>query len=331
MDQIGRRKILHAGGAVVAALVAAPFIAAAQRLEKIKRIGYVIPQSSGERNEAFVEALRSLGYVEGRNLHIEMRFAEGMPERLPNLVEDVIRTGIDVLVVGSTIGARAAKNATTTIPIVFAGSSDPVAAGIVTNLARPDGNLTGTSLALSDGFAAKYLQLLSEAAPDVRHFAALWNSSNPAAKRFPTDLQGAGRTLGSRIDLHQASNAGELDAALAAIGSSGARGLIVAPSPFAVTRQDTLIQFAATKGLPAIYFDESFPLAGGLMAYGPSFVDAHRRAATYVDRILKGARPGDLPVEQPTKFNLIVNLRAANALGRRIPQAILLRADRVIE
>jgi len=331
MDQIGRRRMLHAGGAVVVALVAAPFTAAAQRSERINRIGYVIPQSHGERNEAFVQALRALGYIEGRNLHIEMRFAEGRPERLPNLVEDVIRTGIDVLVVGSTIGARAAKNATTTIPIVFAGSSDPVAAGIVTNLARPDGNLTGTSLALSDGFAAKYLQLLMEAAPGIRHFAALWNSSNPAAKRFATDLQGAGRTLATRVDLHHASNAGELDAALAAIGGSGARGLIVTPSPFAVARQNTLIQFAATKGLPAIYFDESFPQAGGLMAYGPSFVDAHRRAATYVDRILKGAKPSDLPVEQPTKFSLIVNLRAANSLGLKIPQSILLRTDRVIE
>ena len=331
MDQIGRRRTLLAGSAVIVALVTAPLTAAAQRSERIHRIGYVIPQSHGERNEAFVQALRALGYVEGRNLHIEMRFAEGRPERLPNLVEEVIRTGIDVLVVGSTIGARAAKNATTTIPIVFAGSSDPVAAGIVTNLARPDGNLTGTSLALSDGFAAKYLQLLMEATPGIRHFAALWSSSNPAARRFATDLQGAARTLGTRIDLHHASNAGELDAALAAISGSDARGLIVTPSPFAVTRQDTLIQFAATKGLPAMYFDESFPKAGGLMAYGPSFVDAHRRAATYVDRILKGAKPGDLPVEQPTKFSLIVNMRTANALGLRIPQAFLLRVDRVIE
>ncbi|MEK6244398.1 MAG: ABC transporter substrate-binding protein, partial [Pseudomonadota bacterium] len=305
--------------------------AEAQRAEKIHRIGYVSPQSRGERNEAFVQALQKLGYVEGRNVHIEMRFAEGSPERLPNLVEEVIRRGIDVLVVSSTIGARAAKNATSTIPIVFAGSSDPVLAGIVTNLAHPDGNLTGTSLALSDGFAEKYLELLKEAAPKIGHFAVLWSSSNPAAARFVRDLQSAARTLGARVDVHHASNPVELDAALAAISGSGARGLVVTPSPFAVTSQDKLIRFAASRRLPAMYFAENFPDAGGLMAYGPSLVDAHRRAATYVDRILKGAKPGELPVEQPTKFNLIVNLKTANALGLKIPQAVLLRVDRVIE
>ncbi len=331
MDQVGRRRILVAWSALFGALVVAPFTAEAQRTERIHRIGYVIPQSRGARNEAFVQALQKMGYVEGRNVHIEMRFAEGHPERLPGLVEEVIRTGIDVLVVGATIGARAAKNATSTIPIVFAGSSDPVAAGIITNLARPDGNLTGTSLALSDGFAGKYLELLKAAAPQVRHFAALWSSSNPAATRFVRDLQAAAPTLGVRVDVHHASNPAELDAALAAISGSGALGLVVTPSPFAVTSQDKLIRFAASRRLPAMYFDESFPAAGGLMAYGPSLVDAHRRAATYVDRILRGAKPGDLPVEQPTIFNLIVNLRTANALGLTIPQAVLLRTDRLIE
>ena len=331
MAQRKRRTLLVAWGALLVAPLVAPFNAEAQRTERVHRIGYVIPQSRGARNEAFVQALRELGYAEGRNLHIEMRFAEGRPERLPGLVEEVIRLRIDVLVVGSTIGARAAKNATTTIPVVFAGSSDPVLGGIVTNLARPEGNLTGTSLALSDGFAGKWLELLKQAVPDVSHVAALWSSTNPAAARFVRDLQTAARTLDVRLDVHHAANPPELDQALAAIGGSGARGLIVTPYPFAVTNQDKLVQFAASRRLPAMYFDENFPNAGGLMSYGPNIVDAHRRAGRYVDKILKGAKPGDLPVEQPTKFDLTVNLKTANALGLKIPQLILFRADQVIE
>ncbi len=331
MDKIRRWQYLVAGGALLVASLAAPFNAEAQRTERVHRIGFVSPVSPGQRNEAFVQGLRELGYVEGRNVHIEMRFADGRPDRLPGLVEEMIRLRVDVLVVGATIGARAAKNATTTIPIVFAASSDPVAGGIVTNLARPEGNITGTSLAQSDDFAAKYLELLKQAAPNVSHFAVLWSSANPAATRFVRDLQAAARILAVRLDVHHAADPPELDVALAAISSSGARGLIVCPYPFAVVNRDKLVQFAAIRRLPAMYFDENFPMAGGLMAYGPSNSDAYRRAATYVDKILKGAKPGDLPVEQPTRFDLIVNLKTANALGLKIPQMVLIRADRVIE
>ncbi len=309
----------------------APLAAEAQRAERVHRIGFVSPTSPGPRNIAFLQGLWELGYVEGRNVDIELRFAEGRPERLPGLVDELVRMKVDVLVVGATIGARAAKRATTTIPIVFAGSSDPVAGGIVSNLARPEGNITGFSLAYGDGFAGKWLELLKEATPGVSQFAALWSSSNAAAARFVKELQDAARRLKARLDIHHAATLPELDAALAAIGSSGARGMIVTPSPFSVTHQDKLIQFAASKQLPTMYFVEDFADAGGLMSYGPSIVDAYRRAAAYVDKILKGAKPGDLPVEQPTRFELIINLKAANALGLRIPQSILLRADRVIE
>ena len=327
MDLVGRRTFLAAWSA----LLIAPYAAEAQCAERVYRIGYVTPHVPGARNQAFVQALRELGYVEGRNVHIEMRFAEGRPERLAGLVEEMVRLRVDVLVVGATIGARAAKKATTTIPVVFAGSSDPVAGGIVTNLARPEGNLTGTSLALSDGFAGKWLELLKQAAPGVSHIAALWSSTNAAAARFVRDLQAAARTLDVRLDMHHASKPAELDEALTAISSTDARGLIVTPSPFAATNRDKLVQFAANRRLPGMYFDEAFAHAGGLMTYGPSFADAYRRAATYVDKILKGAKPGDLPVEQPTKFDLIVNLKTANAFGLKIPQSLLLRADRVIE
>ena len=305
--------------------------AEAQKPERVHRIGFLSTTGPGPRNEAFRQGLRELGYVDGQDLKIEMRFAEGRPERLPGLVEELIRGKVDLLVVGATIGARAAKKATTTIPIVFAGSSDPIAGGIVADLARPGGNITGFSLAYGDGFAGKWLELLKEIAPDVAQFAVVWSSSNLAAAKFVKELQAAAKVLHVGLDVHQAGDLRELEAALSAIGNSGARGLIVTPSPFAFTQRDRLVEFAAHKRLPAIYFVEDFADAGGLMAYGPSIVDSYRRAATYVDKILKGAKPGDLPVEQPTRFELIVNLRSARALGLKVPQSVQLRADRVIE
>ncbi|MET0166131.1 MAG: ABC transporter substrate-binding protein [Vicinamibacterales bacterium] len=312
-------------------VMAAPLAVAAQRAERVYRIGFVSPTPPGPRSDAFLQGLRGLGYVEGQNVSIEMRFAEGRPERLPGLIEEMIRLKVDVLVVGATIGARAAKRATTTIPIVFAGSSDPVAGGIVGNLARPEGNITGTSLAYGESFAGKWLELLKEAAPNISHFSALWSSSNAAAAGFAKELQVAARTVQVRLDMHHAANLAELDEALTAIGSSGAQGLIVTPSPFSATNRDRLVEFAASKRLPAMYFVEDFPDAGGLMSYGPSIADAYRRAATHVDNILKGARPADLPVEQPTKFELVINLKTAKALGLTIPQSLLLRADEVIQ
>ncbi|CAG0955672.1 hypothetical protein BURK1_00437 [Burkholderiales bacterium] len=327
MGQAGRRKFLVAGGA----LLVVPLAGETQRAERIYRIGFVSPTSPGARNVAFLRGLRELGYVEGQDVNIEMRFGDGQPERLPGLVEELIRLKVDVLVVGATIGARAAKKATTTIPIVFAGSSDPVAGGIVANLARPGGNITGVSLAYGDGFAGKWLELPDEAVPNASHFSALWSSSNAAAAKFVKELQVAARVLNARLDVHQAASLPELDDALAAIGRSGARSLIVTPSPFAATQRDKLVQFAATAGLPAMYFTDDFADAGGLMSYGPSIGDSYRRAAAYVDKILKGAKPGDLAVEQPTRFELTINLRTARTLGLKIPRSVLLRADRIIE
>ena len=327
MEQGGRRRLLVAGGS----LLLAPLLARAQGAQKVYRIGFLSPTAPGLRDQAFLRGMRELGYVEGRNVHIEMRFAEGRPERLPGLAEELIGLKPDVLAVGSTIGARAVKKATTTIPIVFAGSSDPVAGGLVPNLAHPGGNITGFSLAYGDGFAGKWMELLKEVAPEVSHVAALWSSSNAAAVRFVKELQTAARKLDVALDVHLARNLPELDVALAAIGRSRAQGLIVVPSPFAATQRRKLVQFAAGERLPAVYFFEKFANAGGLMSYGPDFADVYRRAASHVDRILKGAKPGDLPVENPTKFDLVVNLKTAKALGITIPQSILLRADRVIE
>lgn len=327
MKRIGRRIFLVSG----TALLLAPRAARGQRAPRIPRIGFVVSTSPGPRQDAFLRGLRNLGYVAGRTVHVETRFAEGRPERFPGLIQDLIGLKVDVLVVGSTIGARAAQRATTTIPIVFAGSSDPVAAGLVATLARPGGNLTGFSFAYGDGFARKWLELLKQTVPALAHVAALWSSSNAAAAGFVTEIQAAAGALQVRLDAHQAATPAELDAALTAIGGSGARGLVVMPSPFAVTRQARLVEFAASRRLPAMSFAEDFADAGGLMSYGPSIVESYRRAASHVDKILKGTRPGDIPVEQPTRFELAINLGTARALGLEIPQAVLLRADRLIE
>ncbi len=322
-----RRHILILG----TALVVVPVVVEGQRGEKVRRIGFLSPSGRGPRNDACLQGLRELGYIEGRNVVVEMRFAEGRPEDLPGLVQELIRLKSEVLVVGATIGARAAKNATTSIPVVFAGSSDPVAGGIVMNLARPEANITGFSLAIGEGFAGKWLELLKEAAPNVSHCAVIWSSSNKAATRFVKELQAAARGLQVSLEVHDATNLSELDQAIAAIAHSGAHGLIVTPSPFSAANKDKFIQFAASRRLPAIYFDEDFADAGGLMSYGPNIVETYRQAARHVDKILKGAQPGSLPVEQATRFSLVVNLKTARTLGLQLPQSVRLRADRVIE
>jgi putative ABC transport system substrate-binding protein len=308
-----------------------PAAVGAQTAKRIPRIGFVSPTARGRRNEAFVRGMQALGHVDGRDVEIVMRFADGRSDRLPALVRELLDLPVDVLVVGSTLGARAARDATTTVPVVFAGSSDPAAAGVVANLARPGGNLTGTSTAYSDGFAAKWLELLREAAPTISRVAVLWSPSNASAARYVHDLEISARASAAQLDVHRASDAGQLDEALTAIGRGRAQGLIVTPSPLAASQQDRLVGFAVDRRLPAIYFTDDFVDAGGLMSYGPSIVDAYRRSAAYVDRILKGAKPGDLPVEQPTRYELIVNAKTARTLGLVLPKALLARADRMVE
>lgn len=326
MLRLRRRQFLLA-----ACALAGVRAAAAPASTQVPRIGFLSPTSPGARDEAFLKGLRDLGYEVGRNVSVEMRFAEGRPERLQGLVEELLARGPDVLAVGATIGALAAKKASSTVPIVFAGASDPVAAGVVDSLARPGGNVTGVSTAYGDDFAGKWLELLKEAAPELERVAVLWSSSNPAAAGFVAVLRAAARASKVSVEAHHAADRAELAKVLAAIANRGRQGLIVTPSPFAETQRDALVRFAAVRRLPAVYFVDGFAEAGGLMSYGPSIVDAYRRAAWYVDRILRGARPAELPVEQPTKFELVVNLEAARALGLVIPRSLMLRADRLIE
>ncbi len=317
---------------VVLGLAAAGVLpAAVAQPARLPRIGFLSPVAPDARRDALLEGLRELGYVDGKTMRLEMRFADGRPERLAGLAAELAAMDLDVMVAGSTIGARAAKKATGAIPIVFAGSSDPVAGGLVSNLARPEGNITGFSLAYGDAFAGKWLELLKEASPELSAVAVLWSSSNAAAERFVKAIEAAARALGVRIDAHHAANPAQLDTALAAIGASDAKGLVVAPSPFAASHRRRLVAFAEEKRLRAMYFAADFAEAGGLMSYGPSIPDTYRRAATYVDRILKGAKPAELPVEQPTRFELVINMKTARALGLDIPRAVLLRADRTID
>jgi len=320
-------------GVLLAALLAVVSLAAsAQPGSRVYRIGFVSPTSPGPTIEAFRKGLRESGYVEGRNVIVEARFAEGRSERIPALVAEVLALKVDVLVVGSAVAALAAKKATTTVPVVFTGLIDPVAPGIVTSLAHPGGNITGTTFGVGGAaFAAKWVEGLKEAAPGVAHVAVLWSSANPASAPSVSNMQAAARTLNMRLDLLDAGSPAKLDAAFAAIGAGGARGLIVSNDPFFFANRARLVQFAATQRLPAVYFTRDFVDEGGLMAYGSSVADSYLRAATYVDRILKGAKPGDLPIDQPTRFELVINLKTAKALGLAVPRSLLVRADQVIE
>jgi putative ABC transport system substrate-binding protein len=310
-------------------LLAAPLAAGAQQAGKVYRIGVVT--STTHFTDAFRQGLRELGYVEGQNVIVEQRSTQGQSDRFPELVAEMIRLKVDVLVVSGAFGVLAAKKATTTVPIVFLGVGDPVASGIVASLARPGGNITGTSIALGEGFAGKWVELLKEASPRASHVAVLWNSTNPTAVIYLKELRSTAQAVHVRLDLVDVRNLAELDGSFAAIGASGARGLIVTADPLFFSNRTKLLRFASTKRLPAIYFFRDFVDDGGLMAYGPSLADAFRRAATYVDRIIRGASPADLPIEQPTKFELLINLKTAKALGLTIPQSLLQRADQVIE
>jgi len=316
-------------------LLAAPLVSAAQLAEKMYRVTVIIPTSlpPGHPSYGFRRQLHDLGYVEGRNVIIDYRTADAQPDRLPELVAEAVRQKADVLVVGSTLGVVAAKSVTTTVPIVFVGVSDPVAQGLVANLAHPGGNVTGISMAIGEGFGGKWVELFKDALPKATHFAVLWNSMAPPRPTFVNEMHTAAQALKVRLDLVDVQNVTHFDGAFAAITASRAQGMIVTAAPLLSFSANgpRLIQFAANKRLPAVYPFRDFVEGGGLMAYGPSLTESFGRAAIYVDKLLKGAKPADLPVEQPTKFELVINLKTAKALGLTIPRSLLQRADQVIE
>jgi putative ABC transport system substrate-binding protein len=314
--------------ALALALLAVARLAAAQPPERTVRVGLLAPASRSDDVEGFLDGMRELGYVEGRNLIIEYRAAGGKTERLDELLAELIRLNVDVIVTGGTPAALAAKRARTTIPVVIGAMGDPVESGVVASLARPGGNITGLSLVVSEGFAGKYLELLREAVPKASRVAIL---GRPSAGSPVQAMERAAKSFDVRLQLVEIKQPGELDRGFSDMTAQRADALIVTPSPFNLTHRDRIVSLAAKHRLPAMYGLTTFVEAGGLMAYGASLRDLYRRAATYVDKILKGAKPADLPVEQATKFELVINSRTARALGLAIPPSLRVRADRIIE
>ena len=314
--------------ALLLALLGFSGSAGAQPPERTVRIGLLAPASGSDDIEGFLAGMRDLGYVDGRNLVVEYRVAGGRVERLDDLLAELIRLKVDVIVTGGTPAALAAKRARTAIPVVIGAMGDPVEAGVVASLARPGGNITGLSLQTSEGFAGKYLELLREAVPKASRVAIL---GRPLASSPIQAMEQAARSLDVRLQLVAIDQAGQLDRGFAEMTAQNAAALVVTPSPFNLAHRERIVGLAARHRLPAMYGLTAFVDAGGLMAYGASLRDLYRRAATYVDKILKGAKPADLPIEQATKFDLVINLKTARALGLVIPPSLLGRADRVID
>ncbi len=320
---------------VALGLLLAPLAARGQQAGKVFRIGILgtSPPTTPEvsRNyEAFFQGLRELGYVEGQNIIVERRYSEGRQELLPDLAAELVRLKVDVIVAAGTPTPVAAKRATATIPIVMTNTSDPVALGLVTTLARPGGNVTGLSIQTVE-LVGKQLELLKQVVPKASRIAFLTNPSNPGSALQLREAQTAARSLGVQLQVLEARRPDDLDRAFAAMTRERARAVLVPGDPVFFLYRTQISELAMKSRLPAMFALREHGEAGGRMAYGPSLRDNFRRAATYVDKILKGAKPGDLPVEQPTKFELVVNLKTAKALGLTIPQSILIRADEVIQ
>jgi putative tryptophan/tyrosine transport system substrate-binding protein len=316
------------GVTLCAALFALCSPVGAQQPHKIPRIGFLVAPSESffsARLEGFRLGLRNLGYIEGKNIVIEYRYAEGNLRRLPELAAELVHLNVDVIV-ASGPSSLAAKNATNVIPIVFAAVQDPVASGLVSNLATPGGNVTGLST-LAPELGGKRLELLKEVVPKITRAAFLWGAGVPTATK---EIRSAAQGLGLQLHSLEVRNAKDLDVAFEAAMKERVQGLLTSPGAFINTYQTRIVEFTAKNRLPAIYTTAETVEAGGLMSYAPNQIDQFRRAAIYVDKILKGAKPADLPIEQPTKFELIINLKAAKQIGLTIPPNVLARADKVI-
>src|SRR5262245_18045903 len=329
MAALSRRAFL----ASAAVTLAAPLAAEAQQPGKVARVGLLMPVSSADARtnvEAFRQGLRELGYIEGQNIAIEARYSDGRDERLRDLAADLVNMKVAVIVTWGTPSARAARGATKTIPIVTAAVTDPLGTGLIVSLARPGGNLTGVS---SGGAAlsGKTLGLLKELAPGIKRIAVLWNPANPIQPVMFRETQVAAEAMRIQVQSVGVSDANELDMAVATMTGERAQAMVVLQDPMLQANRRRIVDSAASLRLPAVYERKAWVDAGGLMSYGVDFASNFRRAATYVDKILKGARPGDLPVEEPTKFELVINLKTAKALGLTIPPSLLLRADQVIQ
>ncbi len=316
-------------------LLAAPLPAEAQQAAKVWRVGRLelgrgfVPESNPE-HKAFVQGLQEHGYIVGQNIMIEYRGTEGKQEGLRELAAELVRLRVDVLVTPGTLSTLAAQQATTTIPIVMVAVGDPVGTGFAATLARPGGNITGLS-DLNPDLSAKRLELLKEVFPRLARAAVLLNPAHPPNVRQLGETQAAARTLGVTLQTLEVRKSEDFERAFAAAARERAGAIVVLPDAFTVSHRDQIAELAARHRLPTMFGTRPYVAAGGLMAYGASTADLNRRAATFIDKILKGVKPGDLPVEQPTKFELVINLKTAKALGLTLPPSVLLRADEVIQ
>jgi putative tryptophan/tyrosine transport system substrate-binding protein len=318
---------------VATLILAALHTAGAQQPKKVPRIGLLSSgsvSSTKEGAEAFRQGLKELGYVENESIVIEYRYSEGVGERLPNLATELLQLKIDVIVAIGTPASQAAKNATKTIPIVMIGVTDPVGTGLVASLAHPGGNVTGLSNLYED-VGGKQLELLKEAFPKILRVAVLWDPANAAHALWLENIKVAARVLRVTLQPVEVHGPDDLEPAFAALKREGASAFIVLANALTNTYRTRIVSFAAKSRLPAIYPHSRFTDAGGLMSYGANLSALDHRAATYVDKILKGAKPAELPVEQPTKFEFIINLKAAKQIGLTIPPNVLARADKVIK
>jgi putative ABC transport system substrate-binding protein len=304
----------------------------AQQLTSIPRIGFLAAPSAAAisfHTEAFRQGLRELGYLEGKNIAIEWRFADGKLDRIPVLAAELVRLNVNVIVTGGPMDTRMAKQATSTIPIVMTWDQDPVGSGFVTSLARPGGNVTGLSV-LAPEISTKQLELLQEIVPRLSRVAFLGNSREPGNAQALRETEAAARSFGVQLQYLDVLAPNDIETAIRAASDGRAHAILVLTSPVTSAHRNQVVDLAAKYRLPAIYHRQQFVDDGGLMSYGVSQTDLDRRAAIYVDKILKGAKPADLPVEQPTKFELVINLKTATQIGITIPPNVLARADRVI-
>jgi putative ABC transport system substrate-binding protein len=311
-------------------IVILPFVhlAHAQQAKKVARIGLLVPGSQSAfsvRIDAFRQGLRELGYLEGQNIVIEYRYGEGKTERLPELAGELVRLKVDVIVTASTLSVQAAKKTSGTVPVIFTAVNDPVGTGLVASFARPGGNVTGMTN-LSTELDGKRLELLKETFPKVIRVAYLCNPNSPKS-----EMQAAAQALGVQLQTLEVRSANDFNPAFEAVLKARAQAIIISPSPVFITYQKQIVDFAAKNRLPAVYATGDYVIGGGLMSYAHNNLENWRRAATYVDKILKGAKPADLPVEQPTKFELVINLKAAKQIGLTVPPNVLARADKVIK
>jgi putative ABC transport system substrate-binding protein len=308
-----------------------PLVSESQRAAKATRVGYLTPSAQPAREEAFRRELTQLGYVEGPDFVIEYRSADGRFERLPDLAAELVGLKVDVLVAVVTHAALAARKATATIPIVMVGVSDPVRAGLVSSVARPGGNVTGTSTLAAD-VVGKQLEVLKELLPKASRVATLWNPANPVFQHSQLgEAKAAAAKLRVRLQLFEARTPERLEPAFTLMAKQRPDALLILADPMFTSHWTRIAALAARHRIPAVSGTSDYADAGGLITYGSNYVEAYRRSATYVDRILKGGRAADMPVEQPTKFELVINAKAAAALGITIPRSLAGRADRIVE